>query len=125
MLLDLDGGLDDDGVEGVGNEGDDQVVLADLVLERGRVGDVEGDWAGVLETLGEGFGAGEGAAGFEEVRLCCEVNEWIVVLMLTNSDLDAGLVEFDSGGPGDEAGTEKQDLVRGHDCSDVMGCLFV
>jgi hypothetical protein len=41
-------------------------------------------------------------------------------LMLTNGDLDTGLVEFDSGGPGDEAGTEKQDLVRGHDCSDVM-----
>jgi hypothetical protein len=45
--------------------------------------------------------------------------------MLTNGDLDTGLVEFDSGGPGDEAGTEKQDLVRGHDCSDVMCCLSV
>jgi hypothetical protein len=67
MLLDLDGGLDDLGVEGVRNEGDDQVVLADLLLERIRVGDVEGDGAGVLETLGEGFGAGEGAAGFEAV----------------------------------------------------------
>jgi hypothetical protein len=75
MLLDLDGGLDDDGVEGVGNEGDDQVVLADLVLERRRVGDIEGDGAGVLETLGEGFGAGEGTAGLEEVSECCEVNE--------------------------------------------------
>ena len=37
-------------------------------------------------------------------------------LMLTDSDLDAGLVELDGGGPGDETGTEKQDLVRGHDC---------
>jgi len=36
--------------------------------------------------------------------------------MLTDSDLDAGLVELDGGGPGDETGTEKQDLVRGHDC---------
>jgi len=63
MLLGLDGGLDDESVEGVGNEGDDQVVLADLLLERIGVGDVEGDGAGVLETLGEGFGAVKGTAG--------------------------------------------------------------
>jgi hypothetical protein len=44
----------------------------------------------------------------------------IDVLVLTNSNLDAGLVELDSRGSGDEAGTEKQDLVRGHDCSDVL-----
>lgn len=63
MLLGLDGGLDDEGVEGVGNEGDDKVVLADLLLERIGVGDVEGDGAGVLEALGEGFGAVKGTAG--------------------------------------------------------------
>jgi hypothetical protein len=63
MLLGLDGGLDDEGVEGVGNERDDQIVLANLLLERIGVGDVEGDGAGVLETLGEGFGAVEGTAG--------------------------------------------------------------
>jgi hypothetical protein len=63
MLLGLDSGLDDEGVEGVGNERDDQVVLADFLLERIGVGDVEGDGAGVLETLGEGFGAVKGAAG--------------------------------------------------------------
>ena len=122
MLLDLDGGLDDDGVEGVGNEGDDQVVLGDLLLERIRVGDVERDGASVLETLGEGFGAGEGTAGFEEVSVCYEVNE-SSCSMLTDGDLDAGLVELDSRGPGNEAGTEKKDLVRGHDCSDVFVCL--
>ena len=62
MLLGLDGGLDDEGVEGVGNEGDDKVVLADLLLERIGVGDVEGDGAGVLEAFGESFGAVEGTA---------------------------------------------------------------
>jgi hypothetical protein len=44
-------------------------------------------------------------------------------LMLTDGDLDTGLVELNSRGPGDEAGTEKKDLVRGHDCSDVFVCL--
>jgi hypothetical protein len=63
MLLGLDGGLDDKGVEGVGDERDDQVVLADLLLERIGVGDVEGDGAGVLETLGESFGAVKSTAG--------------------------------------------------------------
>ena len=63
MLLGLDGGLDDEGVEGVGNEGDDKVVLADLLLERIGVGDVEGDGTGVLEALGERLGAVKGTAG--------------------------------------------------------------
>jgi hypothetical protein len=31
--------------------------------------------------------------------------------LLTNSDLDTGLVELDGGRPGDEAGTEKKNLV--------------
>jgi hypothetical protein len=45
--------------------------------------------------------------------------------MHTDGDLDAGLVELDSCGPGDEAGTEKQDFVRGHDCGDVLFvCLW-
>ena len=35
--------------------------------------------------------------------------------LLTDSDLDTGLVELDGGRPGDEAGTEKKDLVD-HDC---------
>lgn len=63
MLLGLDGGLDDKSVEGVGDEGDDQVVLGDLFLEHRCVGDVKGDGAGVLEALGESFGAVEGTAG--------------------------------------------------------------
>lgn len=64
MLLGLDGGLDHKSVECVGNEGDDQVILADLVLERCCVGDVEGDGAGVLEALGESLGAVESTAGW-------------------------------------------------------------
>ena len=35
--------------------------------------------------------------------------------LLTDSDLDTSLVELDGGRPGDEAGTEKKDLVD-HDC---------
>ena len=35
--------------------------------------------------------------------------------LLTDSDLDTGLVELDGGRPRDEAGTEKKDLVD-HDC---------
>lgn len=70
MLLGLDGGLDDNGVEGVGDQRDDQVVLADLVNERVRVGDVEGDGAGVLEALGESFGAVESTAGWKIVLAC-------------------------------------------------------
>ena len=35
--------------------------------------------------------------------------------LLTDSDLDTGLVEFDGGRPGDETGAEKKDLVD-HDC---------
>jgi len=64
MLLSLDGGLDDLSVECVGNEGDDQVVLADLLHERILVVDVEGDGAAVAETLGETFGAFKSTAGY-------------------------------------------------------------
>jgi pentose-5-phosphate-3-epimerase len=63
MLLGLDGGLDDESVEGVRNQRDDQVVLADLVFERRRVGYIERDGARVLEALGESFGAVKGTAG--------------------------------------------------------------
>jgi hypothetical protein len=64
MLLGLDGGLDNQSVERVGNERNNQVVLADLVLKRRRIGDIERDGAGVAETLGESFGAVEGTAGY-------------------------------------------------------------
>lgn len=63
MLLGLDGGLDDKSVECVRDQGDDQVILADLVLERCCVRDVEGDGAGVLQALGESFGAVKSTAG--------------------------------------------------------------
>jgi hypothetical protein len=41
MLFLVDAGLDDLCVEGIGNQGDDEVVLANLSLERGRIVDVE------------------------------------------------------------------------------------
>ena len=44
--------------------------------------------------------------------------------LLTDSDLDAGLVELDGGRPGDEAGTEKKDLVD-HDCDLLCEWVFV
>lgn len=44
--------------------------------------------------------------------------------MLTDGDLDTGLVEFDSGRPGDEAGTEKKNLVD-HDCDVLCRWVFV
>lgn len=42
---------------------------------------------------------------------------------LTNSDLDTGLVKLDGGRPGDEAGTEKKNLVD-HCCYDCGRVLF-
>lgn len=46
------------------------------------------------------------------------------ICLLTDSDLDAGLVELDGGRPGDEAGTEKEYLVD-HGCCDVDVCCLV
>lgn len=64
MLLLVDTGLDDLCVESVGNERDDEVVLANLSLERCGIVDVERDGCGVLQALGELLGALECSAGF-------------------------------------------------------------
>lgn len=48
MLLLIDTSLDDLGVECVGDERDDQVVLCDLGLKRSSVIDIERNSAGML-----------------------------------------------------------------------------
>jgi hypothetical protein len=67
VLLLGDGSLDDGGVEGVGDQADNNAVLANLVLEGGRVGDIERDGAAVLEALAELLGRLEGTAGWNDV----------------------------------------------------------
>lgn len=63
ILLVADGRLDDGGVEGVGDQADDQVVLGHLGVQRLVVGHVERDGMRVLDALGELLGRGQGAAG--------------------------------------------------------------
>lgn len=53
MLLLVDSGLDDSGVESVWDQADGNVDLCNLSLEGGRVGDIERDGVAVLEALGE------------------------------------------------------------------------
>ena len=50
MLLLADGRLDDGGVEGVGDQADDEVVLGDLGVEGIIVGDIERDGGGSLDA---------------------------------------------------------------------------
>ena len=64
MLLLGDSSLDDGSVVGVGDQTDDNAVLANLVLEGGRVVDIEGDGAAVLEALAELLGRVESTAGW-------------------------------------------------------------
>lgn len=94
VLFGLDGGLDDDGVEGVGDQRDGQVVGGDGGLKGGRVVDIEADGLGVGVAGRERLGGLERAAG--------------------DGDLDAGLGEDLDGGGGDEAGAEDEDRLR-HD----------
>lgn len=63
VLLLTDGGLDDSGVEGVGDQADDEVVLGDLGVEGLVVGNIERDGSGILDAGGESLGGLEGSAG--------------------------------------------------------------
>lgn len=63
MLLVTDGRLDDNGVESVGDQADDEVVLGHLGVQRLVVGHIERDGVRVLDALGELLGRGQGAAG--------------------------------------------------------------
>lgn len=62
MLLLADGRLDDGGVEGVGNQADDKVVLGHLGVQGLVVGHIEGDGGSILDTGGERLGRLEGSA---------------------------------------------------------------
>ena len=64
MLLLGDSSLDDGGVVGVGDQADNDTVLANFVLEGSRVVDIERDGAAVLEALAELLGRLEGTAGW-------------------------------------------------------------
>lgn len=66
MLLLADGGLDDCGVEGVRDQADNQVMLANLSIKCLIVGYVEGDGGGMLNALGERLGRSEGPASFKK-----------------------------------------------------------
>lgn len=62
--LGADGGLDNSGVEGVGDQGDDNVNLLHSSVELSIVAHVQGDGLGVLETSSELLGAVEGTASY-------------------------------------------------------------
>lgn len=64
MLLLVDSSLNDLSVVGVGDQADNDGVLANLVLEGGRVVDIEGDRVAVLEAFAELLGRVEGTAGW-------------------------------------------------------------
>lgn len=64
VRLGADTGLDDQGVEGIGDQGDGQIDLLQGLVEGGGIVDVERDGLGVFEALAELLGAFEGAAGF-------------------------------------------------------------
>lgn len=63
MLLLADGRLDDLGVEGVRDQGDNEVVLGDGGVKGLRVVDIEGGRLGALDASGELLGGREGPAG--------------------------------------------------------------
>lgn len=63
VLLGADSRLDDQGVEGVGDQGDSQVDLLHGLVQSGVIVDIEGDGIGVLEAFAELLGALEGTAG--------------------------------------------------------------
>jgi len=63
MLLLVDGCFNHSCVEGVWDQTDDKCVLGDLCLKGSSVGDIEGDWQSVRETVSELLRRIEGSAG--------------------------------------------------------------
>lgn len=63
MFLGADSRLDNQGVEGVGDQGDDDIVLRESLVKGLVIANVEGNGSGVLEAFAELLGALEGSAG--------------------------------------------------------------
>lgn len=63
MLLLPDGRLDHGGVEGVGDQADDKVVLGDLSVQGLGIGNIERDGSGILDADRESFGGLQSPAG--------------------------------------------------------------
>lgn len=63
VLLGADGRLDDQSVEGVGDQGDGNIMLRESLIESFFIADVEGNGSGVLKAFAELLGALEGSAG--------------------------------------------------------------
>lgn len=64
MLLLADGGLDDSGMEGVGDQADNKVVLGDLGVQGLVIGNIERDGSGILDADRESFGGLQSPAGY-------------------------------------------------------------
>lgn len=69
MLLLADSGLDDSGVEGIGDQADDEVMLGNLGVEGLFVGHIERDGVRVLDALRELLGGCLCSAGLYTVSL--------------------------------------------------------
>jgi len=65
-VLVSNGGFDNEGVVGVRDEGNDEIVFGDESVEFGGVGDVDGDGVGTGNGGREGESGGKGSAGCEE-----------------------------------------------------------
>ena len=63
MLLGPDSRLDNEGVEGVRDQGDSHIDLGKGLVESSFITDIEGNGLGVLEALAELLGVLEGSAG--------------------------------------------------------------
>lgn len=88
MLLGADSGLDDDGVESVGDQADDEVMLGELSIQSLVVGHIQRDGSGILNAGRQGPGGLQGPAG--------------------HGDGDTGLGEDIERGSGDEPRTQHQ-----------------
>lgn len=68
MLLGADSTLDDLGVEGVGDQRDDQVDLLKGLVQSSVIANIKGDRIGVLEALAQLLGTLEGTTGYKPVE---------------------------------------------------------
>lgn len=92
--LGADGGLDNGGVEGVRDEGDDNIGLLEGLVKSSGIVDIKGDSLGVLEAAGESLGALEGTAGFYSSSAdWTAIAHHIEPLIHTDGDLDVSLAE--------------------------------